>query len=364
MELTLAAGEITALQTTLRTLLSPLDYPTADAWTRAVNHAVNSLLQMDKGGVLLPLDGHTKIYSSEFPEDMMTKYVDQYYHSNRADILRKQLGLRVWNRKSLWPLDHLKRTQYYAEMVVPMKHFDAAGMSTSLDVPGEEAVVYVSRERPDSIQEGARELRLLEILQPAFAAGVRTLRSAGRSARALGQLVEDLEARIAIFDEGGLLQHAGAAFIGAVERDPHGKQVWESARCLALEVAGIYRPGRARRVELRRGLSQGAVHTTAGRYRLRGTFTEEFSQQGRALVFVALEVAGSSPPSSDRIRQRFGLTCREAEVAVLLGTGRTNREIARLLGFSEHTARRHTERVLNKLDVPCRARIAPRLAQV
>jgi DNA-binding CsgD family transcriptional regulator len=54
------------------------------------------------------------------------------------------------------------------------------------------------------------------------------------------------------------------------------------------------------------------------------------------------------------VAQQFGLTRREAEVARLLGQGRSNQVIARELGISEHTARHHTQRILAKLEVHSR----------
>lgn len=53
----------------------------------------------------------------------------------------------------------------------------------------------------------------------------------------------------------------------------------------------------------------------------------------------------------DELRETFRLTPREAHVAMLLAVRTTNREIASELGVTEHTARRHTEKVLMKLDV-------------
>jgi DNA-binding CsgD family transcriptional regulator len=361
MELTLSASEIAGLQATLRTLLSPLDYPTAESWGLEVSRACSSLLRMDKSGTLLPLNGRTSVHSAEFPADMMTRYVDQYHHSNEADRRRKRLRLRVWNRKSVWAMEDLRRTVYYADMVLPMKHFDSAGMSTALDVAGEEAVVYLSREVPDSIHTGARELTLLELLQPAFAAGVRALRAAEQSAAALRGLVEGLEAPIAIFDRAGLLQHAGAAFIDAIERDPQGHEVWESARGLAMEVAGICHPVRTGELKVCRGLGQRTVNTGSGHYRLRGTTAEAGDARH---VLVALELARRRTPSSGELQERFKLTAREADVALLLGAGRNNREIAEQLGCSGHTARRHTEQVLAKLEVSCRAKVAAALARL
>lgn len=70
---------------------------------------------------------------------------------------------------------------------------------------------------------------------------------------------------------------------------------------------------------------------------------------------------GSNPrrgePDDEALRERFGLTPREATVARLLGSGRTNAEIAAELGISFFTVRAHTERILAKLRVSSRAAV-------
>jgi DNA-binding CsgD family transcriptional regulator len=54
----------------------------------------------------------------------------------------------------------------------------------------------------------------------------------------------------------------------------------------------------------------------------------------------------------------YGLTEREYEVFALLGTGATNRQIARRLFISERTVGVHVSRVLHKLQVTNRAQAA------
>jgi DNA-binding CsgD family transcriptional regulator len=54
----------------------------------------------------------------------------------------------------------------------------------------------------------------------------------------------------------------------------------------------------------------------------------------------------------------YGLTDREHEVLELLGTGATNRQIARQLFISERTVGVHVSRVLHKLQVTNRAQAA------
>jgi DNA-binding CsgD family transcriptional regulator len=63
--------------------------------------------------------------------------------------------------------------------------------------------------------------------------------------------------------------------------------------------------------------------------------------------------AGDAPP----LRDRFGLTARQMDVARLPGEGRTNHEIAEQLGVSYFTVRSHTEQVLAEPGVASRAAV-------
>jgi DNA-binding CsgD family transcriptional regulator len=66
-------------------------------------------------------------------------------------------------------------------------------------------------------------------------------------------------------------------------------------------------------------------------------------------------------PADDR---PYGLTEREYEVLALLGTGATNRQIARTLFISDRTVGVHVSRVLHKLQVTNRAQAAALAAKV
>jgi DNA-binding CsgD family transcriptional regulator/tetratricopeptide (TPR) repeat protein len=67
------------------------------------------------------------------------------------------------------------------------------------------------------------------------------------------------------------------------------------------------------------------------------------------------------PPVEDR---PYGLTDRELDVLALLGTGATNRQIARSLFISERTVGVHVSRVLHKLQVSNRGQAAVLAAKV
>jgi DNA-binding response OmpR family regulator len=67
-------------------------------------------------------------------------------------------------------------------------------------------------------------------------------------------------------------------------------------------------------------------------------------------------VASSGMPD-DELRQRFGLTERQIEVARLLAQGHSNAEIGEALGVTTITARNHTDQVMLKLGASTRARV-------
>jgi len=67
--------------------------------------------------------------------------------------------------------------------------------------------------------------------------------------------------------------------------------------------------------------------------------------------------------SAARLAEKFRLTARELEVAMLLSSGAPNSVIAKALSISEHTARHHTRHVLVKLSLHSRARAAALIAR-
>ena len=76
---------------------------------------------------------------------------------------------------------------------------------------------------------------------------------------------------------------------------------------------------------------------------------------GLGLVF-PLEVSEARTPATRSARAQ--LTAREREVAALVATGLSNKEIAEKLVISERTAEGHVEHILGKLELRSRSQIA------
>jgi DNA-binding NarL/FixJ family response regulator len=91
---------------------------------------------------------------------------------------------------------------------------------------------------------------------------------------------------------------------------------------------------------------------------------EELLGSDPAAVHAALRRLALASAPATLLQERYRLTDREVEVAHLLALGKSNSEVAAALSISEHTCRRHTERVLTKLGVRSRAAVAASLAQI
>jgi DNA-binding CsgD family transcriptional regulator len=75
------------------------------------------------------------------------------------------------------------------------------------------------------------------------------------------------------------------------------------------------------------------------------------------IVVVVVERHTRELVPDEQMMRAFRFTASEARVARLLVDRRSNREIADKLEVTEHTARRHTEKVLQKLGIRRRAHV-------
>jgi DNA-binding CsgD family transcriptional regulator len=107
-------------------------------------------------------------------------------------------------------------------------------------------------------------------------------------------------------------------------------------------------------------VARADVRTRVASYSLRATrlvYACAFEQRPFDVV-VAMARTGRRVLDGRALMHRFSLTPAETDVALLIARGMSNREIARELAISAHTARHHTESVLLKLGIHTRAAVA------
>ena len=190
-------------------------------------------------------------------------------------------------------------------------------------------------------------------LLPTFVVQVGTLahRDAYRT------LLDVLSDPFGLFDAEGRLLHANPPLIALLAAEPDAERLRTDLTALAVTCA--YDPGAAPAATEAR-----TVQTCRATYRLRSMLlTTHLVDPLTAVLVGVTREAPTLLPSADALRVRYGLTRREAEVALLLAEGLPNTDLAARLFISPHTARRHTEQVLAKLGLTSRKALALKLLQ-
>jgi DNA-binding CsgD family transcriptional regulator len=98
-----------------------------------------------------------------------------------------------------------------------------------------------------------------------------------------------------------------------------------------------------------------SLRTTAGSYLLRGCRLGPPQLEPQRITLVVGRRTSPAQPCSSALRERFGLTPRETDVARLVAEGLAATDVAMRLRLSIHTVRRHLERLYKKLGVHCRS---------
>jgi len=153
---------------------------------------------------------------------------------------------------------------------------------------------------------------------------------------------------------------ANTGFANALRADPECDRILTETQRLAAAVTTVEEaPSTVSSTSRTPVVAQSDVHTRVARYALRATridLDSVFAERPFEVV-VSMAPAIRRIPDAEVLAKRFGLTPSEAAVALLLARGMSNRDVARMLAVSAHTARYHTEHVLLKLGVHRRAAV-------
>lgn len=336
------------LQVVLRTALSPLD---RDNWYRDVLLGTMDLVGAGVGTLIDPaLPG---VLHSTAGEAVVRPYVEYYRlrEMATAEIMRHQM--EVGHPALVGRPDERMQNEFMTDYLLPNRLLDMFCINTfTAGVPGPRMVLSLQHRCDDADVE--RDVLLLGMLAPAFRAGLDAMRVAGDAAGALGRTLDRMPGALAVCWTDGAVEHCNDVLRRLLEAEPEPARVLEGIRSTGAQVGSV----------MQRGAGEGAmtpgeraVVTGFAQYRVRATAVEEGVLGPRMMVLVSVARNAARPMSDTQLRERFGLTPRETEVARLLARGLRNGDVARELGVSEHTARHHTERVFQKMSVRTRSQV-------
>lgn len=361
-QLLLSHEEQLDLSSSLRLLLSPLSYESAEQWQVAVNRSLKRLLDADMASFILPVDGKLSISSEEFDPEARRAYPNREPElPGRKSMWERQVELVVWSRPDAYAeyLGEYYRSEYYNEYIVPIRAFDAIGLTIPLGKrvqPSAMAGLLFHHEQAGGRCFGERGLALLRLILPAFEAGVGMYLRMSRQRETLARTLDALGRALLLSDLTGRVLHQTPMLGRLLATDPEGERLDREIRSMAQSLSLIA----ARRCGFIPGEQTVArnLRTGVGQYRLRGSYLEaELDSQGPS-VLICVERLTPDPLSDEELREQFRLTKTEIRVVRKLAEGRSNAEIAEVLVISPRTAERHTENILRKTGLRSRAEVA------
>lgn len=364
MGLYLTADDLRRYETASRALISPLANASIDAWRRDVNRAVRELMGGDRTIFMMP-GGERLFFSEEDPD--LAAGVEQYVTDYTADgirlsdavvdfwqKLRRQGRVDVFswerNEQMIGRYGYAMKDSDMVSGVLQAKGIqDFVGCYSQINVG--EILVWVLFDARDRVRFGEGSLAVLQSLLPSLHAGLDAVGRLDAQRRSLDLLTEAL----AVFGRDRVELHRNEALVRLVDADPEGETILAEVQLLARSLHPLAFPGRC--IGVAPGLRR--VDTRTASYELKGALLPPGSFGADPAVMVTVARLGAvTLPDARALRERFGLTDREGQVALLLAEGLSNAEIAERLYLSPHTARRHTANIFDKLGVNSRKGLA------
>jgi DNA-binding CsgD family transcriptional regulator len=364
MSLHLNGADASALAEAIRVLLSPLAYASVEEWRTAVHDATRSLFRADQ--TMTIMGGGGPLVTSEDLEASVLRDLRTWFdpispegHLVMADPVvnewndrRRESGLQLFTRDLIDRVidNRVLDSPYVNEALIPNRiHFWQGVYGRG--VGGTEAILWVSYDRPEPRTFGEDTGDVLSLLVPAFQGGLEALARVRTASAAL----DDVAHPLLVFDPSGRELHRSPALASILTAEAAASTV-ARARALAKAFAAGRRDSRWPAAPVAR------VSAGGREYLLRVALLPEGFLSGVPLIAVLVLPRTPAPlPEADVLQALYGLTPREAEVALHLATGASRDRIARDLGVSPHTVRAHTEKVFLKLGVSSRSAVAATL---
>jgi DNA-binding CsgD family transcriptional regulator len=374
MSLYLTAADLTRCEAASRALLSPLAANTIDEWRADVLRTLREMLHSDHA--IFMLSTAEQVHFSDSLDEHIVQGYDRYLKgTDEAGVLlsdpvierwlqvRQAAGLDVFgNAESdalLRPFGlSLRHSPMYQDGIASAGVVDQRSMFSGFT--GGAALIQCGLTRVGSKPFEEHALTLLRVLMPSFRAGLEALnRFAGRAAS-----LDAVPQPVVVFGHGRRELHRNSAFSRMLEAEPERDRLDSAIAQVARRLFPLAAGRAGERLEEVLPENARILTTSSARYRLQPSILGPGTFADYPVLMVFVERRGTSRlPPPESLRDRFGLTPREAEVAILLAEGHTNAIIAERLFLSPHTIRRHIESVFAKVGVNSRKALGLRFLE-
>jgi DNA-binding CsgD family transcriptional regulator len=351
-------------------MLTPLAHKDPDTWMLSVNDALRKVVGADHVVAFVLNETGFDFFTRDTETDPLRKLTDivtgydeagfaqiEEETLERAHLTRRHGGTGAYHEQHLGDPRAMKQTDLYQSTFGQAHIHYMMGLSTPLQ--SGEATVCTAFERSDANGFCEESLMKLQLLAPTFEAGVQAWQQLAGYQDMLGEV----DMPLAVFDVNDSERYRSQALKKLLITDPESTAIVREIQRLARSLQPFHKNGKeANRIkaELNRDAGKAArqVRTEANVYRICGSLLQPGLLGMEEVTLVTVERQSSTLPSTRQLQMHYQLTPREADVALLLAEGLSNRAVAERLFISPHTARHHTEKVLDKLDLSSRAAVA------
>lgn len=303
-----------------------------------------------------PDAGDSAVLSNDgFAPELLERYFGHYASCNVWAASDAMVPGAVFTSSMLYPDERLKHTEYWSGWLRHVDVFYVVGGIIHDDAQSRTKVSFV---RPEGAQRfEAGEMRLLETIAPHFQGALGAQKRLAQ-ARSLLHVLDEVDQGVVLLQSDGQVVHMNAcAGMLLGEQDTvrmvrgrlefasfeHGEQFRALART-HVQLA------RSRTVYLRlQGRGDQVFHAALMR------LPDDIAGSHRLALFIKRQQGGGAPAAA--LRELYGLTRAEAELASAMADGQSVGELAEARAVSVHTVRAQLKAVLQKLGVRRQAEV-------
>lgn len=347
------------------TILSPGAYAAEPHWHHAVMAGLMELTNASMSAIRVAEPGGFRMTPLGFAEEAIEAHKNYYHRFDFGRALgEKPILGEVFSRNEYYGerLPQFRRTEYYSDYITKYRAFDALCLSTRRDEHQKGIVLYLWHDQEMDAGRRTEALAMLRLLIPSFRAGMMIGSRMHRHRESVLSTFEECTDGCAIFNENAVLLHKNPALARTFAETEYPQQLSSAI----LESVNAIRDAHISHAGLTEGYARmSALHRFGSEEYAVAACILELAASNAASILVTVTRKGLRQLGRNDlqlIRDKYSLTQRESEVAILLRSRHTNHEIAERLGVSEHTARHHTENVLRKLRAGTRTEVARILA--
>jgi DNA-binding CsgD family transcriptional regulator len=366
MSLVLSSVDTARFRAASETLLSPLECADIDAWAVEVLRRICELFRCDRAQLLIPRDDGLPMMWTESIRPEASAMLREVFvgvepglfvltvpELNRSHRGYQAAGIRVLNHA----IDERvagagPRSPDFGAFLVSER---LAYYRDPRPLPLGAAVLTLGFSRPADDPFGEEQAaELSALLMPALSAGAKMLLRLHATRTAVITAIDELGRAVALIEPRDAELYRSRRLGELLVSEPQAEALLVTMRALARDVFGLRCVTTKTMAAARSSFGAREFRGARGLYRLRAVFMPAEGESTAPAILVEVERYGPPLPDAIDLVAQHKLTPREAEIALLLAVGCSDREIAKQLSLSPHTVRKHTEHIFDKLHLHSR----------